>query len=83
MQTAVTESQAKTPRGRLFSRLAQSVLANHIVSWVQVRYRMPVDLALVPFAALDLVTLAGRLGARRGTARVADLDERSGGPHGG
>jgi 4-amino-4-deoxy-L-arabinose transferase-like glycosyltransferase len=30
----------------------------HIVSWVQIRYRMPIDLALIPFAALAIVTLA-------------------------
>lgn len=30
----------------------------HVVSWVQIRYRMPVDAALVPFAALAVVALA-------------------------
>ena len=29
----------------------------HIVSWVQIRYRMPIDMALIPFAALTVVTL--------------------------
>jgi 4-amino-4-deoxy-L-arabinose transferase-like glycosyltransferase len=29
----------------------------HVISWVQIRYRMPVDVALVPFAALSMVTL--------------------------
>lgn len=33
----------------------------HVISWVQIRYRMPVDVALVPFAALALVTLAAYL----------------------
>ncbi len=33
----------------------------HIISWAQIRYRMPVDMALIPFAALALVTLAGWL----------------------
>jgi hypothetical protein len=32
----------------------------HIISWVQIRYRMPVDVTLVPFAALVLVALVGR-----------------------
>ena len=30
----------------------------HLVSWVQIRYRMAVDAALVPFAALAIVALA-------------------------
>jgi 4-amino-4-deoxy-L-arabinose transferase-like glycosyltransferase len=30
----------------------------HVISWVQIRYRMPVDLLLVPFAALAAVRLA-------------------------
>ncbi len=28
----------------------------HVISWVQIRYRMPVDLALVPFTGLGLAT---------------------------
>lgn len=32
----------------------------HVISWVQIRYRMPVDLALVPFAAMALVALGTR-----------------------
>jgi hypothetical protein len=30
----------------------------HIISWTQIRYRMAVDVVLVPFAALAVVTLA-------------------------
>jgi len=40
----------------------------HVISWVQIRYRMPVDLALVPFTALGICTCWGwlqRLRARR------------------
>ena len=33
----------------------------HIISWVQIRYRMPVDVALVPFAALAAVALVAHL----------------------
>ena len=36
----------------------------HILSWVQIRYRLPVDAVLVPFAALavvDLVRFAERI----------------------
>lgn len=33
----------------------------HIVTWVQIRYRMPVDVALVPFAASAVVTLVAHL----------------------
>ncbi len=29
----------------------------HVISWVQIRYRMPVDVALVPFAALSIIAL--------------------------
>jgi len=38
----------------------------HVISWVQIRYRMPVDVALVPFAALAVVALLARL-RRAGT----------------
>lgn len=31
----------------------------HVISWVQIRYRMPVDVALVPFAALAVVGVVG------------------------
>ena len=31
----------------------------HAISWVQIRYRMPVDAALIPFAALGAVTVFG------------------------
>ena len=37
----------------------------HVISWVQIRYRMPVDVALVPFAALAAVTLVSWVTARR------------------
>lgn len=37
----------------------------HVVSWVQIRYRMPVDLVLIPFAALAVATLAQHLASRR------------------
>jgi Na+-translocating ferredoxin:NAD+ oxidoreductase RnfD subunit len=33
----------------------------HAISWVQIRYRLPVDVALVPFAALAVVALVGWL----------------------
>jgi 4-amino-4-deoxy-L-arabinose transferase-like glycosyltransferase len=33
----------------------------HVISWAQIRYRMPVDVALVPFAALAVVVLGSRL----------------------
>jgi len=33
----------------------------HIVSWAQIRYRMPIDVVLIPFAAVALVSLAGRI----------------------
>lgn len=36
----------------------------HVISWVQIRYRMPVDVALAPFAALAVVGLTEQL--RRG-----------------
>lgn len=34
----------------------------HVISWAGIRYRMPVDLALVPFAALAIDMLISRLG---------------------
>lgn len=37
----------------------------HVISWVQIRYRMPVDVALVPFAALAAVTLVSWVTAKR------------------
>ena len=43
--------------------------AIHLVSWVQIRYRMPVDAALVPFAALGVVALAQWLATRFSAAR--------------
>jgi hypothetical protein len=33
----------------------------HILTWTLIRYRLPVDAVLVPFAALALVDLAGRI----------------------
>jgi 4-amino-4-deoxy-L-arabinose transferase-like glycosyltransferase len=33
----------------------------HVISWVAIRYRMPIDVVLVPFAALAVVTLVVRL----------------------
>jgi 4-amino-4-deoxy-L-arabinose transferase-like glycosyltransferase len=39
----------------------------HVVSWAQIRYRLPVDLALIPFAALAVVRLASFLSRDRGT----------------
>jgi hypothetical protein len=33
----------------------------HVVTWVQIRYRMPVDAALVPFAALAVVEALPRI----------------------
>jgi hypothetical protein len=36
----------------------------HVISWVQIRYRMPVDLTLMPFAALALVRLTNALGLK-------------------
>jgi hypothetical protein len=58
----------------------------HVVSWVQVRYRMPVDLALVPFAALALVALAEYARSRglsraEGSRRVAEPAGARGGSH--
>lgn len=37
----------------------------HVISWVMIRYRMPVDAALIPFAALAMVILAEWLWQRR------------------
>jgi hypothetical protein len=34
----------------------------HVLTWSMVRYRLPVDAVMLPFAALALVDLAGRLG---------------------
>jgi hypothetical protein len=43
----------------------------HVISWVQIRYRMPVDVALVPFAALAVVALLSALRRRMpGTGSV-------------
>ena len=54
----------------------------HVISWTQIRYRMPVDVALVPFAALAVVALAVRL--QRGSAKplsvAADTGDRAGKP---
>jgi len=36
----------------------------HVISWVQIRYRMPVDAALIVFAALALVAVADLLRTR-------------------
>jgi hypothetical protein len=40
----------------------------HLASWALVRYRLPVDAVLLPFAALALIDLAGRVLGRSGTA---------------
>jgi hypothetical protein len=53
----------------------------HVVSWVQVRYRMPVDLALVPFAALALVALTEYARSRSGR-RVIEPAAMPGGSNG-
>jgi hypothetical protein len=42
----------------------------HVVSWAQIRYRMPVDMVLVPFAALALVSAARWLASRRRPSAV-------------
>jgi len=39
--------------------LAYSLI--HVVSWVQIRYRMPVDVALMPFAGLAIATIVSWL----------------------
>jgi hypothetical protein len=44
----------------------------HIVSWAQIRYRMPIDLALIPFAALAAVALVGWVRRRRQEAPSRD-----------
>ncbi len=36
----------------------------HVISWAGIRYRLPVDVALVPFAALAVVGLTGWLRAK-------------------
>ncbi len=36
----------------------------HAISWAGIRYRLPVDVALVPFAALAVVALLVRWGFR-------------------
>lgn len=38
--------------------------AMHILTWASIRYRLPVDAALMPFAALAILELASRLGVR-------------------
>lgn len=38
--------------------------AMHILTWASVRYRLPVDAALMPLAALAVVDLAARLGVK-------------------
>jgi hypothetical protein len=42
----------------------------HAVTWPGIRYRMPVDAALVPFAALTVVAVASRAAARRAKHRT-------------
>jgi hypothetical protein len=41
----------------------------HAISWAGIRYRLPVDVALMPFAALAVVVLAGMVSGER--ARVS------------
>jgi 4-amino-4-deoxy-L-arabinose transferase-like glycosyltransferase len=52
----------------------------HIATWAMVRYRLPVDAVLLPFAGLAVVDLAGRVGKRwRGSAARQDERERGDG----
>jgi hypothetical protein len=37
----------------------------HILTWTLVRYRLPVDAVLIPFAGLALVDIAERITKRR------------------
>ena len=53
---------------------AAAYTAVHVISWVQYRYRMLVDVALVPFAALAIVALVARL--RRGRAGQSSVAAR-------
>lgn len=48
-------------RWLLLYLFATAYVVIHVISWVQIRYRMPIDLVLVPFAALFLVALAQTL----------------------
>jgi 4-amino-4-deoxy-L-arabinose transferase-like glycosyltransferase len=49
----------------------------HVVTWVQIRYRMPVDAALVPFAALAVVALV--TGLRGGGRTQMNTEEHGSG----
>jgi 4-amino-4-deoxy-L-arabinose transferase-like glycosyltransferase len=46
----------------------------HLISWVQIRYRMPVDVALIPFAALAVVGVVEKL---KTTRRLRDGESAS------
>jgi hypothetical protein len=52
--------------------------AIHILTWAQVRYRIPVDIVLVIFAALalaELVEYVSKLAGRRSEALLIDAHE--------
>jgi hypothetical protein len=44
--------------------------AIHLLSWTQIRYRLPVDAVAIIFAALALTTLAARLQSARARSRA-------------
>jgi len=46
----------------------------HVVSWAQIRYRLPVDVALIPFAALAVVALLHRFGGKRQSSYLQKVD---------
>jgi hypothetical protein len=54
-------------QARRFSLVYLFVLvfsAMHILIWASVRYRLPIDAVMMPFAAMALVDIARRLGVR-------------------
>jgi hypothetical protein len=49
-----------SPRG-LLMLFALVYAGVHILTWTLIRYRLPVDAALIPFAGLALVDVVGRV----------------------
>ncbi len=70
-----TRNSQLTTRNSLLLLFAAFYTLLHILTWAMVRYRLPVDAVLTPFAALALLDLYTR--ARRwSSARVRDAEVR-------